>query len=127
MSNNSYVLDSNFIIRASYKDNPEHKFILQILKTASFIIPTIVVAEVLARVNDLEQQQLLAFLEISRVIDLDLSLAQQAADLRKQSLKKKKAYLLDCIVAATALKTKSILLTNNVKDYISFPIQLKSF
>lgn len=123
----SYVLDSNFIIRAAYQDNPEHKFIRKIIKTADFIIPTIVVAEVLTQINKLERKQLMSFLEISQVVELDLRLAIQAAELRKESLKKKKAYLLDCIVATVALETNSILLTNNFKDYNGFQLKLKSF
>lgn len=126
-----YVLDSNFIIRASYGENPEHHFIKQTLATppltAHFIIPTIVVAEVLTQVNAVEQEYLLAFLEISQVVDLDLSLAQKAAQLRKQSLKKKKSYLLDCVVAAVAIEKQATLLTNNIKDYTNFDLEIKSF
>ncbi|MBU0579356.1 PIN domain-containing protein [Patescibacteria group bacterium] len=121
------MLDSNFIIRAFHKNNPEHIFLKKIIGKNQIFIPTIVVAEVLTKVNHEEKRSLNALLEFSQLVDLDFMLAEKAAQIRYQTLKKKKVFLLDCIVAATVFKTKSVLLTNNTKDYLALSIKLKSF
>lgn len=124
----AYVLDSNFIIRASYQHTAEHDFLIKIIDADSQLyVPTVVVAEALTKANQAEQEQLEALLAIAMVKNCDLVIAKKAAELRALSLKKRKVYLLDCIIAATAELEEAVLVSNNVADYKSLPIKIRNF
>ncbi len=109
-----FLLDTNVLIYYAAGEQAVSEF----LKNHSadiFYLPSIVAAEFLSysQITGDAQFAFQRFAHQTIIVNLDLPLAEKAAELRrKYSLK-----LADAVIAASALATNSTLLTRNVRDF----------
>ena len=110
-----YLIDTNVVIRSFYPQNKEYRVIDGILKRERKIYLSVVsIAEVLVGVvDDDEREKFEALLEISVIVPVDENVARLAADIRSNSKKVKKGFLLDCLLAATAIEHDLTLVSND--------------
>lgn len=111
-----YLLDTNVIIRAFHPSSQECSFV-SALPLGQVFVSAATIAEFYVKAN---REEMLKFEELVVnivVLDIDEEIAKKAGGLRKASLKKNKAYLQDCYIAATALIHGCHLVTNNTKDF----------
>ncbi len=115
-----YVLDTNAVI---YYLSGERVAVVAIAKAHDvrgiIYIPTIVRLELLSKpdITPQEHADILGFLETCRYVQLDIAVADIAADLRRLYRLKTP----DSIIAATALFTGSTLVTRNFRDFKRVP------
>ena len=111
-----YTLDTNAIIYYLGKDESVRVYIDAALQSgAPLYVSAVTVAELFRypALTTEEASNIVAFLSVCSVINLDSSLAQQAGAIgRTYDVK-----LADSIIAATALFTGSALLTRNARDF----------
>ncbi|MBI3495289.1 type II toxin-antitoxin system VapC family toxin [Candidatus Berkelbacteria bacterium] len=111
-----YTLDTNILIYYAAGELPVTKFIFDVLNRASIIyLPTITVVEFLAfpAIKENEEVKFIKLLNKLNLVSLDSQIAFDAAKIRRQY----RISLRDSVVAATALFTRSKLLTRNVRDF----------
>lgn len=111
-----FTIDTNILIYYVAGDKQAADFLLkQISSGAVLIIPTIVVAEFLSfpGLKAKEQTFFANLLGQLQIEPLSFEIAQKAGGIRR----KYKITLPDAIVAATALQTKTTLLTRNIKHF----------
>ena len=112
-----YCIDTNILILLLAGDRDIGALLEEVLKSGNgFIIPAVVITEFYSKEISTEQTLLLKsfFGEATSVIPIDYPIARLAGDLRS---KHSKLRLGDSLVAATAIVTKSILVTKNMQDF----------
>mgnify|MGYP001774296200 CR=1 FL=1 len=109
-----FVLDTNIIIYYAGGDKKVVAF-MEEKKGAIFYLPSIVVVEFLSYplINEETIAKFRSFVYQTIVINLDLRIAELAAELRR----KYKIKLADAVIAASAISTNSFLVTRNVYDF----------
>lgn len=112
-----YLLDTSVIIRSFYNGTVENKFANVLMQKDLLRISIVSLSEVLVKANIKEKTKLKKLLKILEPVNIDLIIAEKAAYLRKESLKTKKVFLLDCFIAATAMVNNFTLVTNNKQDF----------
>lgn len=115
-----FTLDTNIFIYYAAGDKKVSEFILEKIKEgATLIVPTIVVTEFLSfpGLSPKDRKLFSNLLRNLRIIPLDFEIAEKAATLRRKYKRK----LGDSVVAATALVTKSKLVTRNILDFKKIP------
>ncbi|TSC77527.1 MAG: PilT protein domain protein [Parcubacteria group bacterium Gr01-1014_33] len=109
-----YVIDTNILIYDAAGDVKVGEF-LNTRRHEIFYLPTIVIVEFLAypliTKDTIEKFRL--FTSQTILINLDSVIAERAGEMRKNY----KLKLADAIIAASALTTRSTLLTRNIKDF----------
>lgn len=109
-----YTLDTNTVIYYAAGDKNVAAFLLEQWHHA-FYLPSIVITEFLSYPL-IDTRAIIAFrlfAQQTTIVNLDFQVAELSAEIRKNYHLK----LADSVVAATALFTKSTLLTRNVRDF----------
>lgn len=112
-----YLPDTNIFIRAARGFSPELEFLHKIILKRQILISSIVVGEFLAKATGQEEKTFENLLNEFTVLSIDIEVAKIAAKYRKESLKVKRAQMLDCFLAAQAKTHKLVLVTNNKSDF----------
>ena len=113
-----FLPDSNILVNFFNGIEPDKGFLEKLIAVDSLHISSITIAEVLAKASTKEKEDLLKLCELGQIELIDKGVVIIAGDYRKNFLqKKKKVYLLDCLIAATCKLHKLTLVTNNIKDY----------
>lgn len=113
-----YLIDTNVLIEAILGIAPSSTFVERAINEGSIALSAIVVAEFLSKASKEEQEKLDLLTAHFGVFPIDQTIAQIAAEYRKEfSQKSKKVYLLDCLVAGTAKLHGLTVITNNTTDY----------
>jgi predicted nucleic acid-binding protein len=113
-----YLLDTNMIIESFLGRQPAATLVKNWIKKGEIAISAIVVAEILSKASQIEGEKLKLLTSRFGVLPIDETVAEIAGRYRQQFLaKKKRVYLLDCLIAATAKLYNLQLVTHNIKDY----------
>ena len=110
------VVDSSVIIDYLRGFKPARLKIDELKENESFLISVITEAEVLSGKECSDQNKrnrIIDLLQLFRKIDVDSSIAQRAAEFRRNY----GVSLDDCIIAATAFNEKCIIWTKNAEDF----------
>lgn len=114
----TYLLDSNVVIRAFQGHKAEAELVANLLDDKAIYFSPIVVSEFLVRATSIEKEELVRMIDESHLLLVDYETAVVAAEYRKRfSRKVRRAYLLDCLIAAQAKIHKLTLVTNNKSDF----------
>lgn len=116
-----FTLDTNVLIYYAAGDTAAVNFLLGNLEQRSTLfLSTIAVVELFSypAITDKERYVFERLLPQLSIIPPDFTIALRAAELRKQYRLK----LGDSVIAATALITRSSLVTRNVRDFRNIPI-----
>ena len=111
----AYTLDTNAIIYYTGNDEKAvHAMRPLLLSGALIYVPTVVITEVLSvELSEEEQAATEMIFGTTQVIPLYEHIARLAADIRKTTRLK----FPDAAIAATALTTRSSIVTRNVRDF----------
>lgn len=112
-----YLPDTNVFILGLKGNKKEASFLAKAISKNKLFISVSVVAEFLAKAEGEGQESFLTLMGKFPVLDVDREVAQVAAQYRKQSLKTKKVFMLDCFLAAQAKLNYLTLVTNNKADF----------
>lgn len=113
-----YILDTNVLILGiKDKNNPSSRFLNLAISTKQVHISVVSVAEFLAKPKKEERQKFEMLLNISTILEVDETVARQAAIYRGKYLKKSRTSLLDYLIAAQAKVHNLTLVTNNTSDF----------
>jgi predicted nucleic acid-binding protein len=115
-----YTLDTNAIIYYLNGDRAVMQALEEIIdQGAPRYVSTITVLELFSRrgLTETEKDDIERLLATTFVISLDIDLAREAGDLRSRYGLKTP----DSAIAITALRTRSTLLTRNVRDFRRIP------
>lgn len=114
-----YLPDTNIFIRAFKGKLEEKSFLEKAIEKNSLHISVIVIAEFLSGQGEIEEarKKFLILLSTFQIISIDKKVASIAAEYRRESIKTKKVYLLDCFLAAQAKIHNFTLVTNNKADF----------
>ncbi len=118
-----YLFDTNAVIYFLSGDKKAVDLVKEILKGNKIIyVPTIVRLELFSKqdMTEIEQNAISDFLSYTIEINLDKTIADIAATVRRNF----KTKVADSIVAASALYTNSFLVTRNVKDFKILDIRI---
>lgn len=113
-----YLPDSNVLILAFKKQEPEAIFLRRQILKRSLAISVIVIAEFLVGANEEQKKKLDSLLREFGALDVNEKIAKAAAEYRTQYLRKSsRTFLLDCFLAAQAKIHNFTLVTNNKSDF----------
>lgn len=113
-----YLPDTNIFIRALYGLEPEATFLKMAISKGKLVISVIVIAEFYPKA---QSREIVAFDELVASIGslpIDENIAKIAGEYRREFLRKtKRAFLLDCFLAAQTRLHHLGLVTNNKADF----------
>lgn len=112
-----YLLDTNVLILAIDKKEPDYSFLKQIILKDKLYLSVISISEFLSRATEGEEEEIEELMNSFPILLIDLAIAKLAAEYRKKSLKKGRGELLDCFIAAQAKLHNLTLVTNNKPDF----------
>lgn len=113
-----YLLDTNIIIESFLGKQPTANLVKAWIQKGEIAISAITVAEILSKASLLEKEKLRLLTSRFGILPIDEVTAEIAGNYRQRfSAKKKRVYLLDCLIAATAKLYNLQLITRNTKDY----------
>ncbi|MBL7078176.1 type II toxin-antitoxin system VapC family toxin [Candidatus Shapirobacteria bacterium] len=113
-----YLLDTNVILESFWGREPVAALVKGWIKKGEIAISAVSVAEILSKASKEEKEKLNLLISRFGVLPIDEVIAEIAGDYRLQfARKKKRVYLLDCLIAATAKLYNLKLVTKNIKDY----------
>jgi len=113
-----FLLDTNVVLEAFWGKKPIASKVKAWIENGKIAVSTITIAEILSKASKEETEKLKLLTSRFGSLPIDEPTAEIAGGYRKQFLrKKKKAYLLDCLIAATAKLYNLKLVTANIKDY----------
>lgn len=112
-----FLIDTNVVIRAFSGKNPDAKFLRRVIEKRRVNLSVITIAEFLTKASKKEQQSFEKLLRNFPILDINETVARQAAIYRKKYLKKARAKMLDYLIASQAKVHNLILVTNNKSDF----------
>ncbi|OGM26154.1 hypothetical protein A3D00_02935 [Candidatus Woesebacteria bacterium RIFCSPHIGHO2_02_FULL_38_9] len=113
-----YLLDTNIIIESFRGYEPVSSKVSEWVTNGKIAISAITLAEFLSKASKEEEEKINLLISKFGVLPINQTLAEIAGKYRKEFVeKKKKVYLMDCLIAATAKLYNLKLITRNVKDY----------
>jgi len=122
-----YLPDTNVLIYALAGKEPYASRFKNWMEEKSLVLSSIVVAEFLSGATKDEEIAFRSLLENFEVLPVDSIVAQVGASYRKEfKTKEKKAWLSDCLVAATCKVFGVTLVTFDRKDYPMKDIEIIS-
>ena len=117
MSEN-YLLDTNIVLETIWGKEPVASRVASWIKRGQIVLSPIVVAEIYAKGSQEEKEKLELLIGKFGVLPIDVVTARIAGDYRHRFLrKKKKVFLMDCLIAAAAKLYGLTLVTHNTSDY----------
>ncbi|EKD57303.1 MAG: hypothetical protein ACD_57C00349G0004 [uncultured bacterium] len=112
------LLDTNILIEAFRGTEPTASLVKKWIKEGNIAISVITVAEFLVNANKEEKEKLSLVLTKFAPLAVEQTIAEIAAEYRREySRKSKRVYLIDCLIAATAKLYNLTLVTKDTKDY----------
>jgi len=114
---NIFLPDTNIFILGFQQGTIEAEFLDEIISKGNLYISVVVVSEFLANADNSEIMNFEKLLNTFIVLPVDTEVAIQAAEYRRQSLKKKRSEMLDCFLAAQAKLNNLTLVTNDKSDF----------
>lgn len=113
-----YLFDTNIFIYAFSEQTKAIKLMQQALENKGLFLSAIVYAEIYISPELQYRKKIEALLPFLKFIPVTEEIACLGGQLRYQAFqKKKRKYLDDCFIAATAITNDLTLVTNNIKDY----------
>ena len=123
----NYLFDTNLFIYAFKEDKKAVKLLEESFKPNKLYLSVIVVAEIYSSNNKEFISKVDELSNCAILLPIDYEISVIAGQLRAKTKKTGKAYLADCLIAATAIHHDLTLITNNKKDF-SFPgLKLKLY
>lgn len=112
-----YLPDTNIFIKGIKGDEPEASFLKKIIQKEQLVISVVAIGEYLSKANQKQAEVFYKLVNTFRVLNIDREVARVATEMRKESLKTKRTYMIDCFLAAQAKLNHLTLVTNNKKDF----------
>ncbi len=113
-----YLLDTNVILEAFWGKKRVADKVGEWIESGKIVISVVCMAEILSKSSKKEEEMLRMLIKKFGVLEINQEIAELAGKYRFEFLRKKKrVYLLDCFIAATAKLHGLTLVTRNVKDY----------
>ena len=113
-----FIPDTNILIYAFAGKEPFASLLINWVKKKTLTLSVIVISEFMVGATDEEIDRLNGLAESAVVYKVDYEIGKIAATYRKEFLRKKKpAFLLDCMLAATAKIHNLTLVTVNKSDF----------
>lgn len=114
----NFLPDTNVIVNFLGGKEPDAGFLSKLLQKNYLLISVISIAEFIAGASEPDKEKFADFCRLGEIIIVNEETSQTAGEYRQQfSRKIKKAYLLDCFLAATCKKNGATLITNDLADY----------
>lgn len=110
------LVDTDVLIDFLRKKESAKEILQRALTTGDTYISVITLSELLAGMRQSEEEATENLIAGFNLLFVDEEVARRAGKLRSQ-YRNKNILLPDCLIAATALETKCLLLTFNQKDY----------
>ena len=108
-----YLFDTNVLVLAIKGEKSESEFLWKLVKRNRVYISVVTIAEYLSKANEEEVLVFENLVIASKLLLVDEVIARIAAEYRKESLKRSKVYLLDCLLAAQAKFHNLTVVTND--------------
>ncbi len=122
-----YLLDTNVLLEAFWGTEPSASKIKAWIENGEIAISAVTVAEVVSKASTDEKEKLDLLISKFGVLPIDQVVGEIAGQYRQDfARKKKRVYLLDCFIAATAKLFNLKLITRNLKDYPMTDIEILS-
>jgi len=113
-----YLLDTNVMLEAFRGEEPIASRVKSWIESGEIALSAVTVAEIVSKASKEEKEKLDLLVSKFGVLPVDQVIAEIAGQYRQDfARKKKRVYLLDCFIAATAKLFNLILVTRNYKDY----------
>lgn len=120
-----FLLDTNVILETFWGKEPTASKVKSWIEAGQIAISAVSVGEIISQASQTEKQKLRLLVSKFGALPIDQVVAEIAGSYRQQfSRKKKKVFLLDCFIAATAKLYNLKLATRNVKDYPMADIEI---
>jgi len=121
------LLDTNIILEAFWGVEPTASWVKSAIEAGEMALSAVTVAEIVSKASTEERQKLDLLVSKFGVLSVNQVVAEIGGAYRKEfSRKQKRAYLLDCLIAATAKLYNLKLVTHNLKDYPMTDIEVVS-
>lgn len=115
---NIYLPDSNVFILAFHGKEPEATFLRYVIEQRRMKISNIVLAEIYSKDIRSERGIIDELIMEFGYLEIDDKISRIAGEYRHESIKKsKRAFLIDCFLAAQAKVHNLVLVTNNKSDF----------
>lgn len=113
-----FLLDTNVILEAFWGKEPAASKVKSWIEAGQIAISAVTIGEIVSNASQTEREKLRLLVSKFGAFPVDQVVAEMAGNYRQQfSRKKKKVFLLDCFIAATAKLYNLQLVTRNIKDY----------
>lgn len=113
-----FILDTNIILESFWGREPVSSRVKSWIEAGQIAVSTVSIGEIVSKASQSEKEKLRLLVSKFGALPVDQVVAEIAGNYRHQfSRKQKKAYLLDCFIAATAKLYNLKLVTRNIKDY----------
>mgnify|MGYP001569000334 FL=1 len=120
-----YLLDTNVLLEAFWGAEPSASKVKAWIENGEIAISAVTVAEVVSKASKDEKEKLDLLISKFGVLSIDQVVGEIAGQYRQDfARKKKRVYLLDCFIAATAKLFNLKLITRNLKDYPMTDIEI---
>lgn len=112
-----FLPDTNIFILGLRGSEPEATFLKKAIEKNRLLVSVVVIGEFLSKVREQDVEAFDRLVNSFKVLPIDQKVARIGAKLRWESLKTKRAYLMDCFLAAQAKIHNLTLVTNNKADF----------
>lgn len=113
-----YLLDTDVMLEAFRGEEPIASRFKSWIESGEIAISAVTVAEIVSKASKEEKEKLDLLASKFGILAIDQVVAEIAGQYRQDfARKKKRVYLLDCFIAATAKLYNLTLVTRNYKDF----------
>lgn len=112
-----FLPDTNIFILGLKGNQPEATFLKKAVQSNKLCISVVVIGEFLSKAQGQAAEAFYMLVNTFKILPIDKEVARVAAELRRESFKKKRVHLLDCFLAAQAKLHNLTLVTNNKADF----------
>lgn len=112
-----FLPDTNIFILGLRGSEREATFLKKAIEKKRLCISVVVIGEFLSKVREQDTEAFDRLVNAFKILPVDQEVARVGAKLRWESLKTKRAYLIDCFLAAQAKIYNLTLVTNNKADF----------